>query len=104
LFQIKSVQNDTIIFSGDTIPFRDSVNKKHEGYWYLDDIIFQLTDNNKLEIFDQSNKLVKSIRVKTKKRGNKYLWNVHQIYINKRTEKELFDKVEHWHVSVPRFN
>ncbi len=95
LKQIKNVRNDTISFSGHIIPFNDSIHNKILDDWYILSVIIQLIDENKLEIFDQTKRQVKSIYVKRKKivrKNEKILWTDRFIYINKETRKELFEQ------------
>ena len=101
LKQIKETQSDTVIFSGEYIPFNDTVNNKWVKEWYINWLILNLTKENRLKIFDQSNKPIKSIQ--TKKTGTRRNGYVARIYLNKDTKKELFREVLFYMSVVPKF-
>jgi len=91
LQQFKISKNDTATFSGDLIPFNDSINNAYEKGWYVDWAILNFTREDKLKIYDKHGQLVKTII--TKKIGTKRNGRVRRAYINKDTKEELFSSL-----------
>ena len=87
LSKIKAATNDTIIFTGNFVPFNDSLNE-YVNNWYIDWIIISLTERKMLKIFDKSQNEVMKISVK--KIGSKKKGHIRRAYINKYTGDELF--------------
>jgi hypothetical protein len=86
---IKTIKNDTAVFTGSFINFDDSITtRRDDTYWRVWLALRQLTKENKLVIIDSAGKKVKKIKIK--KQGRKRdCWYV-KVFINKETKEELF--------------
>jgi hypothetical protein len=83
-----NIKKDTISFFGHYFPLYDSNNEKKGNKWDIQWTIYSLTENNRLKIIDSSNKIIKTIKIK--KLENKTEFSYIKIYIDKKTNKELF--------------
>jgi hypothetical protein len=92
---------DTVIFSGNFIPFNDSIENKYQTDWYVEWAILHLTKVKKLKIYDKHGHLVTTIV--TKKVGKKKENFVKRSYINKETNEELLSETLFIRTITPRF-
>ena len=88
---IYNTKNDTIIFTGKNIPFKDGINDKYSNDWYVEKTILQLIKKGKVQLFDKHKKEVKVIM--TKKVGRRRKGCVEELYINKITNDVLFHEI-----------
>ena len=71
--QFLNNNTDTAFFSGDFIPFNDSIDNKYQKDWYVEWAILHLTMANRLKIYDKHGQLVEKIvtkKIGTKKKGH----------------------------------
>ena len=101
LRQMKEANNDTVTFSGNFIPFNDSIVKKYQEDWYVEWAILNLTKNKKLKIYDKHEQIVK--RIVKKKIGRKKNNYVKRSYINKATNEELLKETLYIRIFDPAF-
>ena len=99
--QFKENKTDTAFFSGDFIPFNDSIDNKYQKDWYVEWAILHLTREKKLKIFDKHGHLVKTIV--TKKIGTKKKGYVRRAFINKDKKEELFSELLYMRIINPSF-
>ena len=85
---IRNTKNDTVLFVGENIPFKDSINNKYEKDWYIEWAILHLIKNKKIKLIDKYNQQVNVI--KTKRIGSRKKGYIKRSYINKATGDELF--------------
>lgn len=94
-------KNDTIIFSGNFIPFNDGIENRYQEDWYVEWAILHLTKEKKVKIYDKHGQLVKMIVMK--KVGKKRTNFVKRSYINKATQEELLKEVLFMRIVDPVF-
>jgi hypothetical protein len=99
--QFLNNNNDTVLFSGDFIPFNDSIDNKYQKDWYVEWAILHLTRANRLRIYDKHGQLVEAIV--TKKIGTKKKGYVRRAFINKKTQEELFSELLYMRIITPSF-
>ncbi|MBW8051413.1 MAG: hypothetical protein FVQ77_13945 [Cytophagales bacterium] len=93
--KIKESGHDTIFFTGNNIPFNDTIDNKWQPAWYVYHIIILLIEKNKLKIFDKANRQVNTIktkRIRKKRKGIFIRAEVSKAYINKDTNEKLFSR------------
>jgi hypothetical protein len=101
LNKIEESKSDTVSFSGDFIPFNDSINDKYQGAWYVEWAILHLTKEKRLKMYDRHGQLVTTIM--TKKVGKKKDNFVKRSYINKATNEELLAETLFLRTITPKF-
>jgi hypothetical protein len=101
LQRFKESKTDTVTFSGDFIPFNDSIDNKYQNNWYVEWAILHLTKEKKLKIFDKHAQLVKIIVIK--KIGSKKKGHIRRAFTNKVTKEELFDETLFMRIDEPSF-
>ena len=99
--QFRNNNTDTAFFSGDFIPFNDSIDNKYQNDWYAEWAILNLTRANRLKIYDKHGQLVETIV--TKKIGTKKKGYVRRAFINKNTKEELFSELLYMQTITPAF-
>jgi len=85
---IKNNINDTAFIDGSFIKFIDSVQYPMGNYWRVWLTLRQLTLTNKVLIIDSHGERVNKIKIKRK--GTKRKCWVGKVFINKKTNEELF--------------
>ena len=99
--QFSNNNTDTAFFSGDFIPFNDSIDNKNQKDWSVEWAILNLTRANRLKIYDKHGQLVETIvpkKIGTKKKGY-----VRRAFINKNTKEELFSELLYMRTITPSF-
>jgi hypothetical protein len=99
--KLNEAKSDTVSFSGDFIPFNDSVDNKYQNDWYIEWAILELTKERKLKMYDKHDHLVTSIV--TKKIGKNKNNFVKRSYINKATNEELLAETLFLKTITPKF-
>ncbi len=99
--QFRDNNLDTAFFSGNFIPFNDSIDNKYQKDWYVEWAILHLARANKLKIYDKHGHLVEKII--TKKIGTKKKGYVRRAFINKNTKEELFSDLLYIRTGTPSF-
>jgi hypothetical protein len=64
--QFRDNNLNTAFFSGNFIPFNDSIDNKYQKDWYVEWAILHLVRANKLKIYDKHGQLVEKIITKKK--------------------------------------
>ena len=88
-------------FSGNFIPFTDSIDNKCQKDWCVEWAILKLAKANKLKIYDKHRQLVEKII--TKKIGTKKKSYIRSAFINKNTKEELFSDLLYMRTVTPSF-
>jgi len=99
--EVGKTQSDTVCFSGNFIPFNDTIQQKYQSDWYIEWLIIHLTKQNKLKMYDKQGVRVK--HVKRKKIGTKQEGYIRRAYINKQTGVELFSEILYFVTGTPSF-
>lgn len=86
LKEIQNSNNDTLVFTGNSIPFNDNI--EDEKNWDLNWAFIHLIKNKKIKIFDKQGNQVRKII--TRKVGTKKDGPVRRLYISKETNEILF--------------
>jgi hypothetical protein len=103
-FVLKKIRNsklDTVTFSGEFIPFEDSIIERNQNEWYVEWAILHLTKANRLKIYDKHGQLVTTIV--TRKVGKKKDDFVKRSYKNLATDEELFAETLLIRTITPKF-
>ncbi len=85
---IRDINNDTITFNGENIPFDDGIINKYQEDWYIKWAILELVKKRKVHLIDKYGNKVKIIV--TKRIGKKKQNYVKRSDINEETGAELF--------------
>lgn len=100
----KMSNGDTLVFSGDFIPFNDSIDNSYVTDWYVKWAIIELTNKKKLKLYDKHGQVVRKIkRGKNKMKKDIYAWYKRKAYINRENKEVLFYKTECVATFVPVF-
>ena len=94
----------TLVFSGDFIPFNDSIDNPYLTEWYVKWAIIELTNKRKLKLYDKQGKLVVKIKLGRKiTEESTFGWRQKKPYINRETNEVLFYVIIKVSTLVPAF-
>ena len=99
--RVNEAKPDTVLFSGDFIPFNDCMNNKLQKDWYIEWAILELTKQGKLRMYDKHGQLVTMIV--TKRVGKKKTNFIKRSYINKATGEKLLAETLFIRTITPKF-
>ncbi len=89
--EAKKSNGDTLVFSGKSIPFNDSIDNPVLTDWYVKWAIIELTNERKLKLYNKQGALVEKIKLGRKiTEESAYRWRQKKPYINRETKEVLF--------------